>query len=163
MTTIVSRAAAAILAARSGALDTRTKPDRSPVTAADDASEMVIMEGLAGVLPGVPIVSEEASGRVPPQLHGDRFVLVDPLDGTRELVAGRDEFCVCLAVVSGGRPRLGIIAAPALGSAHGRRRRRRAPAPGAGSAGRRSIRTYADTPPPLADGRRRRRGQPFPP
>jgi 3'(2'), 5'-bisphosphate nucleotidase len=115
LTTIVSRAAAAILAARDGALDTRTKPDRSPVTAADDASETVIIEGLAGVLPGIPIVSEEASGRVRPQLHGDRFILVDPLDGTRELVAGRDEFCVNLAVVSGGRARLGIIAAPALG------------------------------------------------
>ena len=115
LTGIVSRAAAAILTVRSGALDTKTKPDQSPVTAADHASEALIIAGVADVLPGVLVVSEEAAGRDRPHLHGTSFVLVDPLDGTRELVAGRDEFTVNLAVVNGGRPRLGIIAAPALG------------------------------------------------
>ena len=47
--------------------------------------------------------------------HPDSFVLVDPLDGTRELVAGRDEFTVNVAIVSSGRPRLGIVSAPAQG------------------------------------------------
>ena len=68
------------------------------------------------MLPGVPVVSEEAAERAPPSGLRDRdFVLVDPLDGTRELVAGRDEFTVNVALVSGGRPHLGIVAAPALG------------------------------------------------
>ena len=115
LTSIVSRAAAAILAVRAGTLAPRTKADASPVTAADEASEAVILEGLARALPGVPVVSEEAHGRAPSTLAGGDFALVDPLDGTRELVAGRDEFCVNLALVSGGRPRLGIIAAPVLG------------------------------------------------
>jgi 3'(2'), 5'-bisphosphate nucleotidase len=117
LTTLVSAAGAAILAARAGALDARTKADLSPVTAADHAAEAVILEGLARLLPGVSVVSEEASAAdsALPAGMPDSFVLVDPLDGTRELVAGRDEFTVNVAVVSRGRPRLGIVAAPAQG------------------------------------------------
>ena len=115
LTTIVSRAAAAILAARAGALGTRTKADLSPVTAADEASEAVILAGVSQLMPGIPIVSEEAASRAPPAALSGPFVLVDPVDGTRELVAGRDEFCVNLALIRAGRPVLGIVAAPALG------------------------------------------------
>ena len=114
LTTIVSAAAAAILAARKGALDPRTKADLSPVTAADEAAEAVILEGLSRLLPGVPIVSEEAAGHAPPTRLPDSFILVDPLDGTRELLAGRDEFTVNVAIVTRGRPAVGIVAAPAL-------------------------------------------------
>jgi len=113
LTGIVSRAAAAILTARAGALATRHKADLSPVTAADEAAEAVILDGLARVLPGVPVVSEEAGATA--ELAGDTYLLVDPLDGTRELVAGRDEFCVNVALVAAGRPRLGLIGSPALG------------------------------------------------
>ena len=115
LTSIVSAAAAAIIAARAGSLDTRTKADLTPVTAADHAAEAVILEGLARLLPNTCVVSEEAVGRALPERIPDRFVLVDPLDGTRELVAGRDEFTINLAIVDGGRPRLGIVAAPAQG------------------------------------------------
>jgi 3'(2'), 5'-bisphosphate nucleotidase len=113
LTGIVSHAAAAILKARAGALATRHKADLSPVTAADEAAEAVILEGLARVLPGVPVVSEEAGATA--ELAGDAYFLVDPLDGTRELVAGRDEFCVNIALVLAGRARLGLIGSPALG------------------------------------------------
>jgi 3'(2'), 5'-bisphosphate nucleotidase len=115
LTSIVSAAAAAIVAARAGSLDTRTKADLTPVTTADHAAEAVILEGLARLLPGMCVVSEEAAGRALPDRIADSFVLVDPLDGTRELVAGRDEFTINLAVVDGERPRLGIVAAPAQG------------------------------------------------
>jgi 3'(2'), 5'-bisphosphate nucleotidase len=115
LTTVVSRAAAAILAARASALNPRTKADQSPVTAADDASEAIIIEGVAKLLPGVPIISEEASARAAVAAVAGDFVLVDPVDGTRELVAGRDEFTVNLAMVRAGLPALGIITAPALG------------------------------------------------
>jgi 3'(2'), 5'-bisphosphate nucleotidase len=115
LTAIVSAASVAILKVRAGALETRTKADQSPVTAADEAAEAIILLGLARVLPGVPVVSEEAAERAPPAGPGPQFVLVDPLDGTRELVAGRDEFTVNVALMNGGRPHLGIVAAPALG------------------------------------------------
>jgi 3'(2'), 5'-bisphosphate nucleotidase len=114
LTTIVSRAAGAVLAARARSLDPRLKADRSPVTLADHVAEAVILEGLARVLPGLPVISEEAADALPANISGD-FALVDPLDGTRELVAGRDEFTINLALLSAGRPRLGIIAAPAQG------------------------------------------------
>jgi len=115
LTSVVSAAAAAVVAARAGSLDTRPKADLTPVTAADHASEAVILEALARLLPGMCVVSEEAAGRALPDRIPDSFVLVDPLDGTRELVAGRDEFTINLAIVDGGRPRLGIVAAPAQG------------------------------------------------
>ena len=78
-------------------------------------AEAVILEGFARILPGVPVVSEEAAGTSVPENLSGEFVLVDPLDGTRELVAGRDEFTINLALLSGGRPQVGIIAAPAQG------------------------------------------------
>ncbi|HEY7243022.1 MAG TPA: inositol monophosphatase family protein [Xanthobacteraceae bacterium] len=113
---VVSAAAAAILAARKQPLKTHTKPDQSPVTAADHASEGVILEALSRLLPGVPVVSEEAAAKAPLSKElPDSFVLVDPLDGTRELLAGRDEFTINLAVVNSGAPSLGIVAAPARG------------------------------------------------
>jgi 3'(2'), 5'-bisphosphate nucleotidase len=114
LTTLASQAAGAILEARAGTLMVRTKVDQSPVTAADEAAESIVMEGVGRLLPGVPIVSEEAvyrTGCTP--VSGD-FVLVDPIDGTREFLAGRDEFTVNLALVRDGRPSLGIVAAPAL-------------------------------------------------
>jgi 3'(2'), 5'-bisphosphate nucleotidase len=115
LTTIVSRAAAAILAARARALNPRTKPDQSPVTAADEASEAIILEGVARLLPGVPIISEEASARTGIGTVGDDYIVLDPVDGTRELVAGRDEFTINLGLVQAGRPTFGIVAAPAFG------------------------------------------------
>ena len=66
LTTIVSAAAAAILAARAGSLEVRAKADLSPVTAADHAAEALILEGLARLLPGMCVVSEEEAGCAPP-------------------------------------------------------------------------------------------------
>lgn len=150
LTTIVSAAGAAILAARATGLDPRTKPDFSPVTAADEAAEAVILEGLASLLPDVQVVSEEAAGRAPLNRLEDSFILVDPLDGTRELLAGRDEFTVNLALVSGGLPILGIVSAPALGllwrgtANLGAERLRLVPgAPASGAQERAAIRTRA--------------------
>src|SRR4029453_10562883 len=116
LTTIVSAAAAAILAARAGSLEVRTKAHLSPVTPADHPAGGGILEGPPRVLPGVCVVSEGAVGRALPERIPGSFVLVDPLDGTRELVAGRDEFTINVALVSGGRPRPGIVAPPPRGS-----------------------------------------------
>src|SRR5688572_27471004 len=110
---VASRAAAAILGVAD--LARRDKPDLSPVTAADEAAETVILPELSRLLPGIPIVSEEASGTMPPAAPGSRFLLVDPLDGTRELIAGEAEYTVNIALIDGGRPVAGVIAAPALG------------------------------------------------
>src|ERR1700737_4012325 len=116
LSSVVSAAAAAILAARRHPLEAHIKPDQSPVCAADHAAEAVILDAISRLLPGVPVVSEEATARSPaPNAPSGTFVLVDPLDGTRELLAGRNEFTVNLAVMDGAAPWLGIVAAPAAG------------------------------------------------
>jgi 3'(2'), 5'-bisphosphate nucleotidase len=114
VTSIVSRAAAAILNIDRSDLAVRAKDDRSPVTAADEASQTALHDGLTRVFPGLPVISEEAVAGWPAQLGGT-FLLVDPLDGTREFIAGRDEYAINVAVVSQRTPLLGVIAAPARG------------------------------------------------
>jgi 3'(2'), 5'-bisphosphate nucleotidase len=114
LTEIVSRAAAATLATSFAEVERHTKPDLTPVTAADVASEAVIVEGLARLLPGVPVIAEESVARAPTRLPAS-CAIVDPLDGTKEFLAGRDEFTVNLAIVTGGVPIAGVIAAPAQG------------------------------------------------
>jgi 3'(2'), 5'-bisphosphate nucleotidase len=113
LTALVARASAAICAIAPSALATRLKDDRSPVTAADEAADAVIAEGLARLLPGIAVVSEESRER--PRALGSTFVLVDPLDGTKEFLDGRAEYTVNLAIVTEGTPIAGFIAAPALG------------------------------------------------
>jgi 3'(2'), 5'-bisphosphate nucleotidase len=113
LTEIVARAAAVTLAVSFATVERRLKGDQSPVTAADEASEAIIVEGLSRLLPGVPVVAEESVGQKSFDRLEPSFSSVDPLDGTREFLAGRDEFTVNLGIVTNGIPVAGIIAAPA--------------------------------------------------
>ncbi len=115
LTEIVARAAAATLATPFSSVERRIKNDLSPVTAADEASEAIIVEGVSRLLPGIAVIAEESVGRTPPAHLEPSFVLVDPLDGTKEFLAGRNEFTVNAAIVTHGVPIAGIIAAPAQG------------------------------------------------
>jgi 3'(2'), 5'-bisphosphate nucleotidase len=90
------------------------KADGSPVTEADLAADRIIADGLARLAPELPTLSEERVDQARSPYLGS-FFLIDPLDGTKEFVAGRDEFTVNLALVTNGTPLLGIIGAPALG------------------------------------------------
>jgi 3'(2'), 5'-bisphosphate nucleotidase len=114
LTDIVARAAAATLATHFSEVSRRTKDDQSPVTAADELSEAVILEGLARVLPDLPVVSEESIAKAPERILAS-VAIVDPLDGTKEFLAGRDEFTVNIGIVTRGVPVAGVIAAPAQG------------------------------------------------
>jgi 3'(2'), 5'-bisphosphate nucleotidase len=111
-TTLAIEASHAILRYDCRKVTVHTKSDESPVTAADEAAHAVIVSGLSRMLPAIPVVSEEASGE-PADLSGN-FILVDPLDGTREFIAGRDEYTVNIALLRGGVPVVGVVAAPAL-------------------------------------------------
>ena len=115
LTGIASAAGAAIMQVRARGATVREKSDRSPVTEADEAADAIILGGLQRVLPGIVIVSEESvvegAGMAP---LPDTFILVDPLDGTREFIDGRDEFTVNIAIVQNGRPVCGVVGAPAL-------------------------------------------------
>jgi len=115
LTLIASQAAAAILAVPRPALNKRDKADTSPLTAADEASEAVILEGLGRLLPGVPVISEETTAGRAVVPSAGRCLVVDPLDGTREFLAGLDEYVVNIALIEDGVPSAGVVAAPARG------------------------------------------------
>lgn len=95
----------------------RAKDDRSPVTDADERAEAILISGLATLMPGVAVVAEEACSRdgAPTGAH-DTFLLVDPLDGTREFLARNGEFTVNVGLIENGAPTLGCVYAPALGA-----------------------------------------------
>jgi 3'(2'), 5'-bisphosphate nucleotidase len=114
LTDLVLRAGAAIMAVDRRAMSVMGKADGSPVTEADLAADRIIGDGLAQLIPDVPPLSEERAPSVRLPYRGS-FFLIDPLDGTKEFVAGRSEFTVNLALMTGGMPLLGIIGAPALG------------------------------------------------
>ena len=116
--------AQAILAERDGLPESlTTKADGSPVTRADHAAEAAILAVLDRECPGLPIVSEEGGGEPSGALArldlarldpASPFLLVDPLDGTRDFIEGHDEFTVNVALIEDARPRAGCVVAPAL-------------------------------------------------
>jgi 3'(2'), 5'-bisphosphate nucleotidase len=112
---LASEAGRLILSLSEGGLEVRSKDDASPVTNADMRAEEMLLEGLARILPGVPVLAEEqASAGHTPSVDGT-FLVIDPLDGTKEFVAGRAEYTVNIGLVENGRPTLGILSVPALG------------------------------------------------
>jgi len=97
--------------------DVFEKADASPVTEADRQAETLILAALASAYPDVPAVAEEAVSEhgLPSDLPG-RFWLVDPLDGTRGFVSGKESFSVNIALIDDGRPVAGVVSAPATGT-----------------------------------------------
>ena len=115
LTKVALAACAAILKVDFRDCGARLKADASPVSRADEAAHAAIAEGLARAAPGIPAISEEAVAEWDGRTAPDEFLLVDPLDGTVEFLAGRPEYTVNIALVRGGAPVVGVIAAPALG------------------------------------------------
>ncbi|WP_150304593.1 3'(2'),5'-bisphosphate nucleotidase CysQ [Pseudomonas saliphila] len=90
------------------------KSDDSPVTAADLAAHHLIVAGLHALTPDIPVLSEEdADAPLADRLNWARFWLVDPLDGTKEFIAGTDEFTVNIALIENGQVVLGVVGVPA--------------------------------------------------
>ncbi|WP_150303687.1 3'(2'),5'-bisphosphate nucleotidase CysQ [Pseudomonas saliphila] len=112
---IVRTAGQGIMDIYAGDIAVRTKSDSSPVTVADEYAESLILPGLQALDPWIPIVSEEQAevGLLPET--GQRFWLVDPLDGTKEFINRNGEFTVNVALIDAGEPVLGVVLAPALG------------------------------------------------
>ncbi|MFT4089783.1 MAG: 3'(2'),5'-bisphosphate nucleotidase CysQ [Asticcacaulis sp.] len=112
---IALEAGAEIMRLYDNGFSVETKSDASPVTEADQAAEVIILKGLAALAPEIPVVAEEeaAAGRLPD--IGQRFFLVDPLDGTKEFISRNGEFTVNIALIENAEPVAGVIYAPALG------------------------------------------------
>ena len=112
----VRRAGDAIMEIYRAGFEVRRKADASPVTEADLAAHGLLAEALQGLMPSIPLVSEEAP--LPPyseRRRWHRFWLIDPLDGTKEFIARNGEFTVNIALIEDGQPRLGLVGVPAQG------------------------------------------------
>jgi 3'(2'), 5'-bisphosphate nucleotidase len=97
-------------------VEVMSKADDSPVTLADQQAEALILDLLAKAWPQVPAVAEEAVATDgAPAVAPARYWLIDPLDGTRGFVQGKEAFTVNIALVENGRLLAGVVSAPALG------------------------------------------------
>jgi 3'(2'), 5'-bisphosphate nucleotidase len=116
--TLVEQAAAAIMRVRAAGFSVSAKADDTPVTIADMQAEAIITAGLRAARPDIPVIAEEevAAGRV--TALAAQYWLVDPLDGTREFAAGRQEFAVNIGLIRDGVAVLGAVASPALHEVH---------------------------------------------
>ena len=93
--------------------EVRSKSDTSPVTIADEAADEIISAGLRAEFPGVVLITEEQAASH--ALTAQTFLIVDPLDGTKEFVQRRGDFTVNIAYVENGVPVRGVVYAPAQG------------------------------------------------
>ncbi|NIZ12196.1 3'(2'),5'-bisphosphate nucleotidase CysQ [Phaeobacter sp. HF9A] len=91
--------------------DVKVKSDDSPVTEADEAADALIAAGLRAAFPDVMLVTEEQADSH--SAKGETFLIVDPLDGTKEFINRRGDFTVNIAYVKDGTPIRGIVYAPA--------------------------------------------------
>lgn len=98
---------------RSDDFDVKVKSDASPVTEADEAADALISAGLRAEFPGMVLVTEEQAASH--SKKADTFLIVDPLDGTKEFINRRGDFTVNIAYVENGVPTRGVVYAPAKG------------------------------------------------
>ncbi len=91
--------------------EVRLKGDESPVTVADEAADALIFAGLRAAFPEIPVVTEEQAESH--SLDAPLFLIVDPLDGTKEFIKRRGDFTVNIALVEDGVPVRGVVYAPA--------------------------------------------------
>lgn len=96
------------------ALESWDKSDASPVSAADLAVDGFLKRELSALLPAAGWLSEETAD-APERLEGGLIWLVDPIDGTRDFIRGRAGWAISVALISAGRPLLGMLDAPARG------------------------------------------------
>ncbi|SDD45028.1 myo-inositol-1(or 4)-monophosphatase [Sphingomonas sp. YR710] len=90
------------------------KDEGSPVSDIDLAADALLYERLMAIDPEAGWLSEETADNAS-RLNCVRVWVVDPIDGTRDYVRGRDGWAVSIALVEGGRPLIGVLDAPARG------------------------------------------------
>ena len=106
----VYEASEAIMKVYAEGFEVMIKSDNSPVTIADQQSNRILCLALEKT--GVLIVSEEESQPSFEERKDQPIWLVDPLDGTKEFINNRDEFCICIALIQDNLPTFGLIASP---------------------------------------------------
>ncbi len=116
---LVRQAGAATLPHWRADVTVNEKADASPVTAADMAAHHILNDGLLALAPDIPVLSEEAADiALSERGQWSRWWLVDPLDGTKEFIAGSEEFTVNVALIEQGRVVFGVVGIPATGQCY---------------------------------------------
>jgi 3'(2'), 5'-bisphosphate nucleotidase len=111
---IASEAGVAVMEVYASDFTARTKADSSPVSDADERAEEIILKRLAVDLPGVEVLAEETAAREGVgAARASTFLLVDPVDGTKEFLRRNGQFTVNIALIEAGRPVAGCVYAPA--------------------------------------------------
>lgn len=111
---IVLEAAVAVMAVYTADSHARQKSDGSPVCDADEAAEAIILSRLGARLPKFPVLAEEAASRGQAEVSQSAFILVDPVDGTREFLSHNGEFTINIGLILDAMPAAGVVYAPAL-------------------------------------------------
>jgi 3'(2'),5'-bisphosphate nucleotidase len=111
---IAQDAAREVMAVYASQFAVAAKADLSPVTEADARAEKVILAGLATAFPGIPVLAEEQASAGVAQALGNRFFLVDPLDGTKEFISRNGEFTINIALCENRQVTEGVVYAPAI-------------------------------------------------
>lgn len=102
-----------------GDADARAKADASPITLADTESHALLQAGLRALDATIPVLSEESTpAAMVERRDWQRYWLVDPLDGTKEFLAGTGEFTINIALIDHHRPVLGVLYLPLAKAAH---------------------------------------------
>lgn len=115
---IAREAGDAIMSIYAREFSVEEKADKSPLTEADKAAHRIIMRGLQALPLQIPVLSEEDIDGFAGEDAEGRYWLVDPLDGTKEFIKRNGEFTVNIALIENGKPVLGVVTAPALGTAY---------------------------------------------
>lgn len=112
------RAGEAIMEIYQQDFEVMQKADKSPVTEADLKAHDIITQGLQ-TLADYPVLSEEAADiSFAERSSWETYWLVDPLDGTKQFVSKKGEFCVCIALIHQNYPILGVIHVPVNGDTY---------------------------------------------
>jgi 3'(2'), 5'-bisphosphate nucleotidase len=116
-TRIAEEAAALVRQFQRSGLNVQHKPGDEPVTAADHAASDLIVARLREAFPDDAVLSEEIPDDGA-RLRHSRVWMVDPIDGTRDFIAGHDGYAVMIGLCLEGRPKVGALAMPATGAVY---------------------------------------------
>ncbi|MCG8423347.1 MAG: 3'(2'),5'-bisphosphate nucleotidase CysQ [Proteobacteria bacterium] len=100
-----------IMKYRDGELEVELKEQEEPVTVADRAASELIVGGLSAAFPDDVVISEENADDLR-RLDAERVWYVDPIDGTRDFIKGRDGFAVMIGLTVSHAPVIGVVYAP---------------------------------------------------
>lgn len=110
---LARQAGVLVMRLRQAPLDVELKPGDEPVTIADRAANELIVRALRDHFPDDAIISEELPP-TPNAAGARRLWLVDPIDGTKDFIAGGDGFAVMIGLVVDGRPCVGVVHQPSI-------------------------------------------------